>query len=747
MSVLTDFEYSNILNKLKAFLISKNTNNKTFISELISEGSNLSTILDVVTYFYTISNFKLDTYIKQLDINTSDIESNIIRLARNMGLTPFTKRSSYIDIKLRSKTSDLNMGVGSIILSSVSNSNIEFYYNNTDVNQILSNTSSTFRFRQGKKASSINYNIDTENNYRIYLPHKWNIDYDNLVITSGGQTWTRLDSDIDINYIRTNYYYTLDLSDEQGLVIEFLGNLIGQPFSGTVTVDYYLCDGLDGNGLLDTDLKIKSTTTDLNISQFEIVYSKNKSLNGLNETSVTQIQKLASSYFKNNNRIVTREDLDTWLKLRFSDWNIKILDNNNLINNRTPGRIYVGIYRINNNTIENFSYNSYDWTELNNKLTMGTKVIFFDVNEVVYEIYCNTIIKGVSKQSMDNNIKSTMINYFKNNTSISRVLIQKDVINKSLNGLIDFNISEIKSLYELTAVEPSSNLTFQMSSITNDIFGANSIFINRFNAILSNFSMNISNDRQIISTTMSYLDRDRLINEVNQAFNNYPSNLITYDLQDTFSTHLIPFYMMSNLIISRNTTQFEYYMNNFSIELDFEYELWRQVDGELTYTLVDHEIIQTESSNDSRSLTLSNSNKNTTLFLQNEINLYKLIVNNVETYCLNEDYYVHVRDTTGTPNIDISFPILNKLNSYLDKNILGLYYFTNSFGNTYLNLTYNSKFFNKEITTNLSESSYRILQKFKGLKIRFNNGNYITTNPDAVGILRSENVYNSIMEG
>jgi uncharacterized cupin superfamily protein len=229
-----------------------------------------------------------------------------------MGLTPFTKRSSYIDIKLRSKTSDLNMGVGSIILSSVSNSNIEFYYNNTDVNQILSNTSSTFRFRQGKKASSINYNIDTENNYRIYLPHKWNIDYDNLVIISGGQTWTRLDSDIDINYIRTNYYYTLDLSDEQGLVIEFLGNLIGQPFSGTVTVDYYLCDGLDGNGLLDTDLKIKSTTTGLNTSQFEIVYSKNKSLNGLNETSVTQIQKLASSYFKNNNRIVTRENLDIY---------------------------------------------------------------------------------------------------------------------------------------------------------------------------------------------------------------------------------------------------------------------------------------------------------------------------------------------------------------------------------------------------------------------------------------------------
>jgi hypothetical protein len=259
--------------------------------------------------------------------------------------------------------------------------------------------------------------------------------------------------------------------------------------------------------------------------------------------------------------------------------------------------------------------------------------------------------------------------------------------------------------------------------------------------------MNISNNGSILNTTMSTLDQDRLISDVNQAFKNYPSNLITYDLQDTFSTHLIPFYMMSNLIIGRGTSQFEYYMSNFNIELDFEYELWRKVNDESNYTLVDHIIVQTEPFNDSKVLTLSNSNKNTTLFLQNEINLYKLIINNVETYCLNEDYYVHIRDTTGTPNIDISFPILNKLNSYLDKNLLGLYYFTNSFGNTYLNLTYNSKIFNKEITTNLSKSSYRILQKFKGLKIRFNNGNYITTNPDAVGILRSENVYNSIMEG
>lgn len=759
MSILTDYEYNNILNKLKSFIVSKNINNKTFISELISEGSNLSTILDVVAFFYTISNFKLDTYMKQLDISTSDIDSNIIRQAKNLGLIPYTKRSSYIDVKLRSKTSDLNLGEGSIILSSVSNSNIEFYYNNTESNLVLSNTSSIFRFRQGKKATTLRYNIDTDNNYRVYLPHKWNIDYTSLRITSGVTNWTKLESDLDINYIRDNFYYTLDLSDDQGLVIEFLGSLIGQSYTGAIEIEYYLCDGSIGNSILDTDLKIKSTTIPgLTISQIEIVYVKNKSLNGLDETSISQVQRLAPSYFKNNNRIVTREDLEVWLKLNFSDWNIKILDNNNLINNRTPGRVYVGMYRINNDIIENYPYNSFDWSDLYNKLSIGTKVVFFDISEVTYEIYCNTIIKGISKQSMDNNIKSSMMNYFKNNSSISRILIQKEIINKSLNGLIDFNISEIKSLYILDAIEPSSTMTFKMGSINNDIFDSNDVFVNRFRAILSNFLINIPTGKgvgnnNILSTRMTQIDQDRLINLVNEKFSNYPSNLITYDLQDTFSTHLIPFYMMSNLIVSRNINQFEYYMNNLSIELNFEYELYRSTDGELTYP--DHEIIPIESSENignnlyvsNKILTLTNSNKNTTLFLQNEINLYRLIVNNVDTYCLDEDYYINIRDTTSTPNIDIRFPILNKLNSYLDKPILGLYYFTNTFGNNYLNLTYNSKFFNKEISTILEASSYRIIQKFKGLKIRFSNGSYITTNPDAVGILKSENIHNSIMEG
>ena len=85
----TNLDFDQIKDSLKDYL--KNNSNFT---DYDFDGSNLSSILDVLAYNTYITSYNANMISNEVFIDSATLRENVVALARNIGFVPRSKKSS-----------------------------------------------------------------------------------------------------------------------------------------------------------------------------------------------------------------------------------------------------------------------------------------------------------------------------------------------------------------------------------------------------------------------------------------------------------------------------------------------------------------------------------------------------------------------------------------------------------------------------------------------------------------------------
>ena len=107
----TNLDFDQIKKSLKDYL----QNNSDF-TDYDFEGSNLSTILDVLAYNTYITSYNANMISNEVFIDSATLRENVVALARNIGYVPRSKKSSRTKINFSVNLSSVSPSPPNITL-------------------------------------------------------------------------------------------------------------------------------------------------------------------------------------------------------------------------------------------------------------------------------------------------------------------------------------------------------------------------------------------------------------------------------------------------------------------------------------------------------------------------------------------------------------------------------------------------------------------------------------------------------
>jgi hypothetical protein len=300
------------------------------------EGSNLSTILDVLAYNTYITSYNANMVANEVFIDSSTLRENVVALARNIGYVPRSRKSAIATISFFVDTSNLNGGAtsissltlkkGPVASSSGSFGNQSFIFSILDdITVPVVDNIATFndvQIYEGVLLSN-NFVYSANNpNQRFILP---NVGVDTNLIsvrvrnsaTETASTKYRLqDSVFDVNK-ESKVYYIQEIEDERYELLFGDGILFGKKLeeNNYIEVDYIVSNGTSGNGVNQFTFSgrlsynkngIEGTIT----SGISLLTTGVVSQGGENIESVDSIKKYAPRIYSSQNRALSANDYE-----------------------------------------------------------------------------------------------------------------------------------------------------------------------------------------------------------------------------------------------------------------------------------------------------------------------------------------------------------------------------------------------------------------------------------------------------
>jgi hypothetical protein len=329
VNLVSELDFETIRGNIAAFI----ANNSSF-TDYNYEGSGLSLVMDILAYNTHYNAVYLNMSMNENFIDTAQLRSSVVSIAKNLGYTPRSKKSSKTKISFRIPTTDpLNSSltldktikfVGDIdgttyifqpskAVSSISDGN---RYTFTDV-----------ELREGTRLS-IQYNAtDADGNpvNRFYI-NNFNIDTESIEVynnqeagTSGDLQTYNLVSDITILDSVSQIYYLFE-STNRNYVIQFGDGVLGmRPAGGTIIISFQTSSGESANGI--SKLTLSDTIgagRGIGLESFgssDVIFDNiETSYGGASEEAIESIRINALNNFSTQGRAVTAEDYRFFLE-------------------------------------------------------------------------------------------------------------------------------------------------------------------------------------------------------------------------------------------------------------------------------------------------------------------------------------------------------------------------------------------------------------------------------------------------
>ena len=302
------------------------------------DGSNLSSILDVLAYNTYISSYNANMVTNEAFIDSATLRENVVALARNIGYLPRSRKASkatisffvdVTDITPAPATLTLNKGPVAASSGTLGNSAYTFVILEDITVPVVTDTegNATANFNdieiyEGTLLTS-EFTFNTRiANQKFVLPNT-GIDTDliNVVVRGNSSATTGVkysvqDSLFDITG-NSNVYFLQEIADERYEVF-FGDGIFGKALEegNFITVDYVVSDGDSANGV-SSFVFSGNLTYIRNAIQYSVttgvslISTTIQSLGGENIETVESVKKFAPKVYASQNRAVSASDYET----------------------------------------------------------------------------------------------------------------------------------------------------------------------------------------------------------------------------------------------------------------------------------------------------------------------------------------------------------------------------------------------------------------------------------------------------
>lgn len=327
---LTNFsnlDFDQIKTTLKAYLRS----NSNF-TDYDFEGSNLSTILDVLAYNTYITSYNANMVANEVFIDSATLRENVVSLARNIGYTPRSRKSSratvsfFVDLTGETNVSSLTLKKGVIASTTRTFGNQSFVFSILeDITKPVFNNIATFNdieiYEGSLVTSKFTYNSNNPNQ--------------KFILPNSGIDTSLLSVEVTSNDIKTKYYlhnnifdvtkdsrvfFIQEVEDERYELI-FGDGVFGVALNDgdEITASYIVSNGSLANGISQFSfsgiLNYVSSNAPVNVTSGISLLSTGLISSGGEEIeSVESIRKYAPRIYSSQNRAITSNDYESLVK-------------------------------------------------------------------------------------------------------------------------------------------------------------------------------------------------------------------------------------------------------------------------------------------------------------------------------------------------------------------------------------------------------------------------------------------------
>ena len=329
----TNLDFDQIKKSLKDYL----QNNSDF-TDYDFEGSNLSTILDVLAYNTYITSYNANMISNEVFIDSATLRENVVALARNIGYVPRSKKSSRAVVTFFADISSISPTPASLVLKKgpvVSTGNQfggqSFVFNiSEDKSVSVIDGIASFNDLEVYEGTVLDqtFTYSSRNPFQKFILPNTGIDLDTLVVKvkpSASSTvsvkYQRHDNlfDSDSGQVineNSNIFFVQEVESERYELI-FGDDIFGKALQdgNVIEVSYILTSGDDANGVNSFTYAGRLTylrnSVEINVTDgISLVSNQLPSSGGEVIESVDSIRKYAPQIYATQNRALSANDYE-----------------------------------------------------------------------------------------------------------------------------------------------------------------------------------------------------------------------------------------------------------------------------------------------------------------------------------------------------------------------------------------------------------------------------------------------------
>ena len=302
------------------------------------EGSNLSSIIDLLAYNTYINSYNANMVANEVFIDSATLRENVVALAKNIGYTPKSRKASRCVVDFFVDLDELSTSPPSVTLKAgpVAATSNQFGGQSYVFNVLEDTTVPVFDRRaifenleviEGTKITQ-SYTYSSQNPNQRFTLNNPGIDTDTiLVVVKPSNTSTiRLKYDLTNSLIdskvndvingSSTVFFLQEIEDERYEVI-FGDGVFGRALEdgNVVEISYLVCDGANANRISDFNFSgrlvyLQDSVENTVSSGISLISSQAPSTGGAAIESVASIKKYAPQVYGTQDRAITANDYE-----------------------------------------------------------------------------------------------------------------------------------------------------------------------------------------------------------------------------------------------------------------------------------------------------------------------------------------------------------------------------------------------------------------------------------------------------
>jgi hypothetical protein len=302
------------------------------------QGSNLSTIIDLLAYNTYITSYNASMVASEVFIDSATLRENVVSLARNIGYVPRSKKAARATVSFSIDTtgitptpSTLTLEAGPVVSSSSTFGSQSYIFSILeDITVPINNGIAEFNNISVYEGTILtkNFTFDTRNvNQKFILPNA-GVDNDLISVKVRGSqqatasvTYKLQDSLFDIDST-SNVYYIQEIEDERYQIF-FGDGVFGKKLeeNNFINIKYLVTNGDSANGVNSFVFNGNITYVRDGVgytvtSGISLITTELNSSGGESIESVDSVKKYAPKIYASQNRCLTANDYESLIPSR-----------------------------------------------------------------------------------------------------------------------------------------------------------------------------------------------------------------------------------------------------------------------------------------------------------------------------------------------------------------------------------------------------------------------------------------------